>query len=396
MNRKTIHRILLPLSCLLLLCMAGCEFDAPTPAYYQNQAASAAPKITGMNPANSAPAGVNTITIQGENFSTVAGGNRVYFGSKEPEMVSQSATALVVYRPSITGKVTVKVTTPEAIEIAALENYTIDPVVAAHTGFTENSQMITFSIDKNGNIYACLWTTTDVVKVTPDGVKTTVGTLKRTVTDAKIAPDGQLATFANNMTITKMDPATGVETDWVKMSKKVSYGDFDEYGTLYTAGNKSDLFTVQTNLTKTASAMYAQSNVKDIRVFGKYVYVYSERSAEPARAVWKHEIKDAAGALGAAELVLDWATTGKYAQSTIKDFALSNNGVLYVATDNANPILMVYPDQKQEALYQGLIPSTAEHIVWGSGNSFYTLQGGTAFSIRIVDAGVAGAPYYSR
>ncbi len=396
MNIKTIHRILLPLSCLLLLCAAGCEFDVPTPAYYQDQGASAAPKITGMSPANSAPAGANTITIQGENFSTTPGGNRVYFGIKEPELLSQSATALVVRRPSVTGEVAVKVTTADAIDIAKLDKYTIETVVASHASFVENKQMITIAIDKDGNLYAFMWDTPEVVKVTPAGVKTTAGTLKRTITDAVMAPDGMIMTFANNQTITKMDPATGTETDWTKMSKRVSYGDFDENGNLYTAGSKTDLFTVLPNLTKTASGFHVQSTVKDVRVFGKYVYVYAERSTEPAKAIWKHEIKDATGTLGAMELVLDWGTTGAYAQSAVKDFTFSNDGILYVATDNASPIFMLHPDQKQDVLYKNIIPSTAERIIWGNGNSIYTLQGGTTWAIQIIDAGAPGAPYYSR
>ena len=60
MNRKTIEKAVLTLSCLLLAVMAGCEYDAPTPAYFKDYANPATPAITKLNPDKVAPPGANT------------------------------------------------------------------------------------------------------------------------------------------------------------------------------------------------------------------------------------------------------------------------------------------------------------------------------------------------
>jgi hypothetical protein len=393
-SQSTIKGVLLSLCCLMLLVSAGCEFDVATPGYYDQATQSSTPSITRLVPERATP-GVNMITIQGQNFSSALDKNKVYFGNAEVDVLTATPTALVVRRPNMTGTLTVKVVSYDALLVASAPSpYVIDTVLTPFGNFLEGAVETAMAVDKDGHIYVFQDTPPNIYKVTPAGERIKVGTVDKTISDAVTAPDGQVVIFGRSLTIQKFNPADGKVSDWIKLTKQSAYGDFDQYGNLWTGGqNNGDLWCVKTDLTKAASNQYKQGQIAEIRVVNGYVYaaVINVPTA-PASAIYRSKIVDATGALEAKELVFDRTQAGVYATATFKDFAVSANGDLYVATNAADPILMV-KSGVQDVLYKGIIPTSAEKLMW-YGNYLYMLNLANAQgNLYRINIGETGPPY---
>jgi hypothetical protein len=377
MKGKGINGVWVSVSCLLLAGLTGCEYDVATPKYYDKFDSPPTPKITRLIPETVAGGGVNTITIEGENFSSGADRNKVYFGNFDTEVISATPTSIVVRRPNVTGLVTAKVVPYDAIEVARYSvPYMVDTVITTYGGFMLNIQLQAIAVDNEENVYVGYADKT-VFKVPPGGETTTIGKSNRVVTSMAMGNDGQLYLFANNATISKMNPTDGTDTDWVKLgTKKASFGDFDRNGNLYAGGKNSDLFVVQPGGTFAALGVYNTSDIRAIHVYNGYVYV-AISGAGNAWSIFRHQILDAAGTLGDKQPVLDRTAAGVYSQSVFKDLAFSEDGVMYIATDYQQPIMMMNSDQSQDILYKYIIPSSPGPVMlaWGSGNYLYSIIG---------------------
>jgi hypothetical protein len=385
----------------LMMVITGCEYNAPTAMYYQKQKTTIKTSITQLDPDTEAGAGINYITIMGENFSPVQEHNRVYFDGYEAEIVSTSPTAIAVRRPNKSGdSITVKVVTDSALEIAQYQGYKIKSVFAPWGGFIGNDQLGAVAVDKNENVYVIQRIPSTVYRITPDGENSVIGEASRAATDAKIGPTGDLYLLVNQRTISRMNVNTGEETEWLDVGKRVSYGDFDSNGNFYVSGRRSGIVVIAPDNSIKTIDVYLRDEIFCVRVFNDYVYLLVELASPgenmPELAIWKHKILDSVGTLGEAELVLDMATTGEYAESTINDFTFSHDGTIYIGTEYAQPVLVVKPDLSMDMLYKNILPGRAMKLVWGNGNYIYMIEGGDENNLLRVDIGAAGAPYYGR
>ncbi|HEX9935350.1 MAG TPA: IPT/TIG domain-containing protein [bacterium] len=384
---------------VLAVVMTGCEFDVAQPQWNKDFTASPTPVINQIEPAHTAAAGVNFITIRGLNFEGVPDTNSVYFGVKPVEIVQKSGTAIVVRRPNlVTDSCTVKVVVDRALAIAQFGPYRIDPVLNKYGSFLDNAELSAVAVDNAENLYVMETSSKKIVKVTPDGVKTTVGTATRTPTDAKIGPDGNLYLVENNRAIDQVNLATGVVKRWTQLpsGKVAKFGDFDANGYFYTGGTNTDLVVVAPNLSVTSAGFYASDDIFAIHVYNDAVYVVSRKSnSEDPAKIWKHQI-DANGNVGAQSLVLDMKTTGGFSSRLIRSMIFSSNGTLYLATDSVDPILVVdLATMQVDYFYKGIVPPYCKDFCWGSGNYIYMISGdaiaGQEWTVYRIDMGSTGA-----
>ncbi|MFC1570017.1 IPT/TIG domain-containing protein, partial [bacterium] len=382
--------------------IAGCEYDGPTAVYDRPYEKADPPVITSIDPAE-AVAGVNFVTIHGNNFSSSMDNNKVYVDGSPSEIVESSSSILKIRRPSQSGDATtIKVLNYEVSEYATYTPYKIDPVEFVYSGgFLDGSQMGAIAVDADENLYFFIYTTRLVYKIAQNGDQTFIGTTSRMVKEVKVVADGTLLIFASNTTVYKMDPVTGEDTEWYKFKKKTSSGDFDANGNLYTGGGKSDLLILSPDMTETASEVFnsRSDNIFCVRVFNNHVYVLATLGDfdenNPEVAIWRMPILDAAGTLGERELVLDWATTGEYASSEPLYFTIAQDGMMLVGTDHVNPILTLdLGTNVQDVLYKDILSTSANYMTWGNGNYLYMIQGGDTWRIRRIDTGKPGAPYF--
>ena len=400
---KQYQLIIIALLIAAVGCMTGCEWDGPTAMWDQPYNQASAPVITEIDP-DVASAGVNTITIMGENFSTDPERIKVYFDGKGVELISNTTTSVQVRRPNVIGdSITVKVINQDALEIGEFGPYQVDPVHETFGLFVPGEELSALAVDDAENVYVIARTPNTIYKVTPEGIQTAIGTSSYIVSNAKIAPDGTLLLMVNRRNVFKMNLETGEVVEWTKLSKKVSNGDFDSNGILYAGTRKSDLLVVAADGTDKQIGVYASDNILGIRVFNGYVYLLvvldNPDEDNPETAIWRHQILDANGSLGDRELVLNWAETGEYAEAESEplSFTFDTEGNMYIGTDNENPIFMLQADGTHNVFYKEILPTTAQKLVWGTGNYMYMIQGGeTSNCLRIDTGSISGAPYYGR
>ncbi len=362
---------------VLLLAAAGCEYDSPVPMWYQDHAAKLGPSVTGLEPAR-ATAGVNTVTIRGDRFSPVPDSNRVYFNGAKTEIISATATSLLIRRPAVSGTLNLKVVTLGALEVGSFEGYPVDVVAEPYGGFIDGAANNAILVDAAENIYIFRTGLMKAFKVASDGTQSVfMESTLRGVTDVIPAADQSLVLLSNNAKISKVNPVDGVETEWVaKAPKRFTVGDADANGNIYMAAKNTDLYVSYPDGTFSAAlGVYATHDVKKIRVNGNYVYVVAEHATvEPKAAVYRHAILDAAGTLGPRETVLDRAASGVFSAAAFKDVMFSASGDMYVATDAADPILLMKADGTLDTWYKGIIKGSAERLVRGNSRYAYMLQ----------------------
>ena len=386
-----------------MLIMAGCEYDGPTAVYYQPHADPAAtPLISALIP-DTAKAGVNYITIAGENFAAEAGKNKVYFGNVPVNAISESATALTVRRPNLTGdSITVKVVSEGALVTANRGPYRIDPVLQNYGGFIEDKFLPAVAVDAQENIYVASVDSMFIFKVAPDAPKTVLRKLTQVPVDMKFGPDGRLYLIGSggssgHRNIFVCNIQTGEIHQWISLpaGKLVKFGEFDANGYLFMGGaNRTDIWVVAPDSTFLATNTYTTNEVIAMKIYNNDLYVVAKSGtgANTLTDIYRHAI-GANGTLGAAEHLLNWITS-PYGSRTIRSIAFSSAGIMYIATESADPLISYDPATGElDILYKDLLPAYARDIQWGTGNYLYMTTGKTDVQDWIVyrvDMGITG------
>ncbi|MEG8946490.1 IPT/TIG domain-containing protein [Rosettibacter firmus] len=379
--------------------LTACKYDVAEPMWDKEFNDAPIPKITQVIPTQASP-GVNTITIQGENLDV--NGTTVYFDNITAEMVSVTPDKIVVRRPNlVTEGCYIKVVPNQALVVAKYGPYKIDKVLDKYGSFLENLQLSAIAVDKNENVFVIETASRNIIKVSPDGQKSTVGVASRAPTDAKFGPDGKLYMCGNNRSIDMTDVNTGVTKDWLRLpaGKVVKFGDFDQNGYFYTGGTRTDLVIIAPDLSLSYAGLYSGDEILAIRVFNNYVYLASRKSGtqEPAK-IWRHPILNP-GSLGQRELVFDFSTSSEFSSRAVRNIAFSSDGKMFIATDSPNPLLILDLSTNQiDYFYKGIIPPYCKQFHWGNGNYLYLIIGDTAagqeWTVYRVDMGMVSAPYY--
>ena len=372
----------------VLMLIVKCNYKPPTSMYYEDQTSTLKPVITRILPEAALP-GVNTIVIEGTNFSAAHDSNQVYIGGIATEVLLSSPTSLTIRRPVLTGDtLMIKLVNQEALELAVFGPYRVDPVFEQFSSaFFEGRELSALAVDDAENLYVCMRIPRNVYKITPDGSYTILGETRRSATDAAVSPDGKLIVCVNNATIYQFDPDTGEESPWIQAGIRAVTGAFDTGGLFFTAGNGTGLLVVKQDMSAATVGDYAEFDIADICVSGGSVYISGENtdadSTQTAFGIWKNTILDADGNLGESELVLDLADAGVYSESMLQDVIVGGDGTLYVATSHTDPILMIHPGGSLDVLYKGILPPDAVRFVQGNSRYVYMVQGDDWNVIRV-------------
>lgn len=368
--------------------MAGCKYDVEDPMWDKPYTYPAPPTISQIQP-SSAPAGVNTIVITGQNLSGVPTTNGVYFGIKPAEVVSSTSTSIVVRRPNLVAdSCTVKVVSDSALVVAKVNFGRIDLVMDRFGSFVDAIALAAVTGDSAGNLLVVSNISPPTIwRVLPEGSKSIMSTSVsgitfRAPTDA-IVRKSVLYLMANNREIQKVDLSSGVASAWTRMpsGKVIKCGDFDTSGYFYAGGVVgTDLCIVPPNPPATLttaqirlSGFYATEDVLATRYSNGYVYVASQTSSGSGK-IWRHSV-GAAGTLGAQELVLNLGAYAAFASRTIRAISFSAAGDIYVTTNSTDPLLVYKTSAGTlDYLYKGILPPYGKHAYWGNGAYLYMIS----------------------
>jgi hypothetical protein len=387
------------------VCMPGCEYDVTQSQWEKKYPAESTPTITAVQPAVATP-GVNLITIVGENFAVAPDSNAIYFDNLVAEYVDYSATSITVRRPNlVTDSCVVKVASlkpTDALVVAKYQPYKIDPVIGNYGTFIENKFLTSVTVDADENVYVTSVDSNYIFKVAPGASKVILNKATQVPVDIKIGPDGRLymvggaSGTGGNRDIYVCNVTTGVIGRWVRLAsgKNVKFGEFDANGYFYVGGgNKVDIWVIAPDSTFTAANLYTTNEILAMKIYDNYLYVAARTGTGTSAVIeiYKHAIGDN-GALAAGEFVLNY-TASPFGSRTLRAITFSADGVMFLATDDVNPILVVDSQTNQlDYFYKGIVPAYIRDFNWGTGNYLYVVSGRTDVQNWTVDRVDMGSP----
>ena len=414
MKAKTILAVLLFIL-VIILTVSGCKYDVAEPLWDQPAATGVtSPTITGVIPKDSAGAGVNTITIQGTNFSDSLSGNIVYIfngtSSFTPTILSSSNSAITILRPNlVAGAGTISVVKNGAFDVAKFSPYKITSVLQKYGSFLDNVSLSTIAVDSVDNLYVEETSNFKIHKVTPNGDKAVLGYVPWNPVDMKVGPDGNLYFTTGSREVAQINVKTGAATTrwrWLSQGRLVSTLEFANNNFVYFGGS-TDLYIL--NLATAASSsgittpvvsgLYPASDGNTIiamHTYKGYLYLAVRNDQAQTQIIYKHQI-NADGTLGTQQTVLNWTTT-QFSSFTLKNFALSADlSTIYVQTNDAVENLFVVNSQGIASFYKGILPAYGVFSSWSSGSTYlYMITGNTApaadWNVYRVDMGSKSAP----
>lgn len=406
----------------VFLILIRCEYERGYDPVSSSPSGTARPEITAIEP-DSAKNGILEITLKGKNFSPVSGDNFILFGTTlVHHIITANDDQLTFLRPlDISGAVTVRVSVKRASQISPdYDNYWLEEGIFEMIGSTK---IYSFAIDSAENLYVHNSADDIVYKLSPDGEQSEYGNVIDGSTNfesstMRMGPGGYLYVQRNTSDdggykrLYTIAPG-GAETErFVKLSRAVRSFDFDQNGNIFSGGTNSGMFIIHPDKSFARVGNYQDFDIRAVRVFDGYVYVAAKYTgtetlfspdtatviAEPNdTGIWKNQILN--DELNASEIVFNWADAGSFSQSEIKDITFSEEGDIYVSTDNSEPVLVIHSIGTIEALYENLLTGPTNQLVWGNGNYLYVNRYNTDEENSGVDRiimGKKGAPYFGR
>jgi len=354
-------------------------------------------------------AGVGIIYINGQNFSPVLTDNRISFGGLPGTVLEASATRLKVRIANIVGdSIRVKLSVAGALGFAEYQGhdyvYPFREKRAAmnYATIDQYTDASGLAVDADDNVYV-LTTAKKILKLTdPDSDAVEYGTATFIVTPCmRIGPDSMLYLTRGTTSIYRTPSGGGKALRFASAGSKVSYFDFDQNLNLFAGGKGGAIEVVHQDKSKLTVADYTNYIITSLRVFDGYVYVAAEYTGDDntvvQQGIWKHQIQDNLGNVGAAELVIDWGAMVGADGPKILSFTFDADGEMYIGQDKENAIYLL---NKGEYFYPQILSTPATQITWGNGKYFYINRhdnvDASLRSITRVETNILGATYYGR
>jgi hypothetical protein len=403
-------RVLFFLLCcaVVVLLQPGCKTDPPPGLYDPSYVSGPQPKVTSIDPAANALAGVTALTINGSNFSATPGNNLVFFDNVRVSLTSATTTQLKFKAPILPkDSIKVKVAVQGSDLFSEVFLYNLGLAADEKFGnFASGEEPVGMDCDASGNLYVSMLANglgIGVKKFTTAGLRSDYSPAFSGAVASwrgmKVGSGGAIFAVAARAIVFRIPPGGGAAGVWTSGSGLGNLYDldFDANGNLWTGGpstaSGAGIFRIRPD--KAVRAFQFAGTVRSVRVFNGYLYVGGKRDS--LEKVWRYPFV-ATDSLGAEEEYFNVST--RYGANTFGVYAItfSNDGDLYVGTDAPDGILLVHPDKSSEPYYPGIITPHTVAMAWGSGSRLYQSRGGLSTTKTVVDINAlkTGAPYYGR
>ncbi len=386
----------------LFVLLQSCTNDYPPSLYNPNEKFKPDPQITAVQPADSAFAGVDTLTITGKNFSAVAEENDVYFNGQKGTVLSSTTTLLrVIPANVISDSIKIQIRVKGALKFAEYSPYKLQPIFVEIGGFDDYDDPYGIAVDKDENVYVSL-NAKPVKKIAPDGTVSDYSKLIRGLaTHMKWAPDGGIYYVFGLQYLLKIKPGGGGDALFAVLPGGAFDLDLDQDGNIYCGGGGNAIYRVASDKSVKTVKKYPEIYINAVRIFNGYVYVAGKYTGKDTthimNGIWRNQILNGVDTLGATELVLDF---DKYFfGNQIMSIAFSQDGKMLIGTDQEEGILVLHKSGSLSPLYKGILGPSIYTITWGNGKYIYVTRKNTDVKKRRVlkiNTRMKGAPYYGR
>ncbi|MBU0473748.1 MAG: IPT/TIG domain-containing protein [Bacteroidetes bacterium] len=415
MSEKIKKLFLLSIYCGLgLIILTQCTNDYPDSFYNANVVARATPTISHIEP-DIALAGVDIITIIGNNFSEKPDENTVYFNSEKATVISSSINNIVVKAPNLPlDSIKVKIDVAGALNYSNIELYKLYPAVEEVFPFETYQEPYTVTSDGMGNLYFSFIEDAagkGIYKTSVDGVLSEFAPRggETTFSDLKYNSEGYLIGVYGNKAIFKIEagvkPAVFVNTN--NNSIKLFALDYDKDKNIWAAGKGGKIVCAKLDLS--FKLFDYADDISGLRVFNDYLYAISGK--DNAQSIVRFPIVSA-DSLGNVEAIFNFSGNVD-ADVVANSITFSAEGQMYIATTASpkneapvDPIMVVKSDGSFSTLYAGVISSSSSRLSWGSGTEMFIIKErfpidralSAIFSQNILKLNMvkAGAPEFGR
>lgn len=392
-----------------ILIMYGCNNDYPDSIYNPNETFKPDPVITAISP-DSAFAGVDTLDIIGENFSSNPAEITIYFNGQLGEVVSATPTLVRAVPANIIGdSIKIQLTVKGALNFANYDKYKLAPIMIEYGLFDEFDNVYGIECDKNEDVYISLLGN-KIEKITSDLERSVYVTslLLNKTSQIMFGPQGELYYLNGVRFLVKIEPNGGDDGLFATLPGNAWDMDFDANQNIYAGGSGSAVYKITLDKVVSTVKDYPDVNIKAIRVFDNYVYVagkYSGTDANtPLDGVWRNQIIDGSDTLGVTEVVFDF--DANFPGYEIESLEFAEDGDMYLGSTAPEAIIVVNPSGSFETLYPGLLSPNIYAMVWGNGQFLYITHkevikkdDGTekeVSNVLRVNMRKNGAPYFGR
>ena len=404
MRILSLFRIILPIS----LVMFSCEDpNYPENIWDEDDQGNASPSISSVEPEGSAFAGIDTLTINGQNFSENSSANLVYFNNMLGNVINATSTSLKVVTPNlVSDSVQIRVAVQGAFLFADHSSlYTLTAAVSDYGPFDQFTDIFSLDLDRDENLIVSMdgspnaefW----IVDTNQDSAVWS-GALAK-ASGMKLGPTGSVYFVNYQRFLYKDEQGTPKENSEIfkRLNGNATDLDFDSYGNLFVGGAGSTIDVVDINddggLTSgvTEAKNLDTLDILSLRVLNDYLYVLTTTVASD-QAIYKMQILDDSGSLGDIELVFDWSSYTNKLSSALC-FTLSEAGDLFVGSDSDDQPLTYIQNGNASGFYSSILTAPISYMAWGNSNYLYLINKTEETNrVQRVDTRMSGADYYGR
>lgn len=348
--------------------------------------------------------GVTEVTIKGGKFLTNAEDNSVYFGSAKAEVLSATATELVVKAPIIYGdSLNLKISKPRVEEYSNAVLFKLTSAVNEYYPFLANQVPYSVTSDLAGNIYFSLVESSKGIgtwMITADSSKLVNYAPRSGETffnDLKYHADGYLIGVYGNKAMFKIESGTKpkVFVNTKNNDIKLTTLDFDEKHTIWASGKGGKIVSVKPN--KSFKLFDYADDIVAVRVFNNNLYAISGNIGK--QNVVRFPIISA-DSLGSVETVFAFSKSVGDPTIIANSLTFSQTGNMYIATNASDGIMVVYPNGAFGSWYKNLILPEIISLTWTTGTEAFvtrkSVDGISTQTILKIDMERLGAPELGR
>jgi hypothetical protein len=397
MRPLSMIRLLFFLAALGLLLMSGCSKPTENALYDPNAAYGLTPFISNVTPAGSAVAGIDTLLIQGANFSSVLAENSVYFNSSPATLLSCTTTQIKLIAPLVpSDSIGIRVAVRGALSFTDVAQYKLKAAVANFGTFTATEMSSSLATDASGSVYSAVLNNAieaGISKFTTAGVRSSYAPATAGValwTSLKVGPGGYLYAARNFRALYRYSPGGGAAAAlWLAfpVGTAIADIDFDQSGNAWGGGNNSNIYRVDQS--KVITTFPFVGNVHSVRVFNGYLYFSAKTDA--GEKIWRAQIS--AAGLGTPELYFDFAAV--YPTNIPLAITFATDGTMYVGTDASDGLLIVYTNKTYSApfaVYKASFGTGLGYLTWGNADDLYASTS-NGILLKLTIRGKTSAPY---
>ena len=403
MRILSLPRFILPISLFIFYCE---DPNYPENIWDEDDQGNASPSISSVEP-EAAFAGIDTLTINGQNFSENTSENLVYFNNMLGEVINATSTSLRVVTPNlVSDSVQIRVAVQGAFLFADHSSlYTLTAAVLDYGPFDQFTDIFSLDLDRDENLIVSLDGTPNaefwIVDTNQDSAVWSGALAKGS--GMKLGPTGSVYFVNYQRFLYKDEQGTPKENSEIfkRLNGNATDLDFDSYGNLFVggAGSTVDVVDINDDDGLTSGVTEAKNldtlDILSIKVLNDYLYVLTT-TVTSDQAIYKMQILDDSGSLGDLELVFDWsAYTNKLSSALC--FTLSESGDLFVGSDSDDQPLTYIQNGNASGFYSSILTAPISYMAWGNSNYLYLINKTEETNrVQRVDTRMSGADYYGR